>query len=68
MAKICAINLLPIGPHNANIHNGDKLLISTEREYASAAKWIGHSCDENVSLSQVCATQFCCFFRGEESC
>ena len=62
MAKISAINLLLVGPHNAHIHNGYKSLISTEREYASAAKWIGHSCDENVSLSQVRATQFCCFF------
>ena len=56
MAEVRAIDLLLIGPDNADIHNGDKSPVSIEREYASAAERIGHPCDENVTLFQVRAS------------
>ena len=53
MAKVRAINLLLIGPDNADIYNRDKSPVSIEREYASSAKRVRHPCDENVTLLQV---------------
>ena len=56
MAKVRAINLLLIGPNNADIYNRDKSLVSIERKYASSAKRVRHPCDEYVALSQVRAS------------